>query len=255
MHMSQVIKKETRFALAIAGIAKHKWEAQFDQLQRLFNAVAAPRMDYASIIWHRPQDPKTEFSVTQTRRLSTVQRLIMTAMTGCFRTISTAALEIESDLLPTDLRLQKKVLNSALRLMTTPSDTSCHMDCKSPTGTQNPQIVYAEPRTHLPTVPNKTNGDNSTIHSTSIMEPTDTDIHRRWQKRDQTKARPAAHNRRWLTNTVYLHWWIKNKWWNWSSSLQSKLKNNNRPKTSGYPKWSHSLRSWAGSNRYDVAIS
>lgn len=99
-HVDQIVKKGTKFALAIAGIAKSTWGAKFKHLRRLFTAVAAPRMDYAAIIWHRPGDNRTAPTQTQVRKLSTVQRQIMRAITGCFHTTPTSALEAETGLPP-----------------------------------------------------------------------------------------------------------------------------------------------------------
>ena len=55
-HLGQIVAKGTKYALAIARIAKSKWGPEFKYLRRLFTAVAAPRIDYAAIIWHRPGD-------------------------------------------------------------------------------------------------------------------------------------------------------------------------------------------------------
>ena len=51
-HIDHVIAKGTKYAFAIAGIAKSRWGPEFKYLRRLFTAVAAQRIDYAAIIWH-----------------------------------------------------------------------------------------------------------------------------------------------------------------------------------------------------------
>src|SRR5579859_6063593 len=73
-HTNQAIRKGTQFALAIGRIARATWGSPFKYLRRLFTAVTAPRMDYAAVIWHRPED-KTAPTTQQLRKLSTVQRL------------------------------------------------------------------------------------------------------------------------------------------------------------------------------------
>jgi hypothetical protein len=113
------VKKGTQFGLAIAGIARAKWGAPFPYLRRLFSAVAAPRMDYAASIWHRPEDMMSR-SIQQQHKFSTVQRQTMKAILGCFHTTSTDALENETDLLPPRLRLCEKVLKSVTRMLTVP---------------------------------------------------------------------------------------------------------------------------------------
>ena len=49
-HLDQVIKKEIKFALAIASIVKSNWRPEFKYLYRLFTAIAASRMNYAATI-------------------------------------------------------------------------------------------------------------------------------------------------------------------------------------------------------------
>lgn len=50
----KIVAKGTKHVSAIAGIARSRWGPEFKYLRGLFTAVAAPRMDYAAIIWHRP---------------------------------------------------------------------------------------------------------------------------------------------------------------------------------------------------------
>src|SRR5579859_6839990 len=124
-HTNQAIRKGTQFALAIGRIARATWGSPFKYLRRLFTAVTAPRMDYAAVIWHRPED-KTAPTTQQLRKLSTVQRLIMRAITGCFRTTPTAALEHETTLPPPKFRLREKILKAVTRMQTLPPDHPLH---------------------------------------------------------------------------------------------------------------------------------
>src|SRR5438874_526640 len=71
-HIKQVVARVTKYALAIAGIAKSRWGPEFKYLRRLFTAVAAPRIDYAAIIWHRPKDTSTAPTTSQLRALSSL---------------------------------------------------------------------------------------------------------------------------------------------------------------------------------------
>src|SRR5437667_8834160 len=71
-HVKQVVAKVTKYTLAIAGIAKSRWGPELNYLTRLFTAVAAPRMDYSSIIWHRPKDTRTAPTTSQLRVLSSI---------------------------------------------------------------------------------------------------------------------------------------------------------------------------------------
>ena len=118
-HIEQIVAKTTKYALAIAGIAKSRWGPEFKCLRRLFTAVAAPRMDYAAIIWHRPEDTQIASSTSQLMALSSVQGRIMRAITGCFRTTAITAMEHETALAPPKWRLIDKILQTATRMATT----------------------------------------------------------------------------------------------------------------------------------------
>jgi len=54
-HLQHVIKKGTRAALALSGIAKSNWGVQYTHARKLFISVIAARTDYAASIWHRPE--------------------------------------------------------------------------------------------------------------------------------------------------------------------------------------------------------
>ena len=118
-HLDKVLKKGNKIASAIAGISRSNWGPEFKYLVRLFNAVAAPRMDYRAIIWHRPKDNKAA-AISQLGKLSTIQRQIMRPILGCFRTTPTSALEVESTLIPPQYRLTLKILFTVLCMKTTP---------------------------------------------------------------------------------------------------------------------------------------
>jgi len=115
-HLQQVVKKGTSAALAISSIAKCNWGTPYKYVRQLFQAVVAPRMDYAAIIWHRPRADGSTASSAQIRRITTIQRIAMKAILGCYRTTPTAAMEIEAGLTPAWIRLQTKVLLSMTRL-------------------------------------------------------------------------------------------------------------------------------------------
>jgi len=125
-HIKQTLTKGTKYALAIAGIAKSKWGPEFKHLKRLFTAVAAPRIDYAAIIWHRPGDTRTAPTTSQLRTLTSIQGKIMRAITGCFRTTAIRAMEHETELLSPKWRLTSKILQTTTRMMTTATNHPIH---------------------------------------------------------------------------------------------------------------------------------
>src|SRR5436190_5432194 len=111
----------------MAGIAKSRWGPEFKCLRRLFTAVAAPRMDYAAIIWHRPKDTHTAPTTSQLRALSSLQGRIMRAITGCFRTTAITAMEHETGLLSPQWHLTDKMLRTITRMMTTAVNHPIHI--------------------------------------------------------------------------------------------------------------------------------
>jgi ribonuclease HI len=120
-HIQYAAKKGTKFALAISRIANCTRGPAFQQTRTLFNSVAAPRIDYAAIVWYRPfQGAKPPHRQPMLAKLESAQRTAMKAILGTFRTTATSALQIETSLLPTHLRLRYKVLQSWTRMQTAP---------------------------------------------------------------------------------------------------------------------------------------
>ena len=125
-HIDHVIAKRTKYALAIAEIAKSRWGPEFKYLRRLFTAVTAPRIDYAAIIWHRSEDTRTASITAQLRKISSLQGRIMRAITGCFRITAITAMEYETDLLSPQWRLTDKIIRTATRMMATAGNHPIH---------------------------------------------------------------------------------------------------------------------------------
>jgi ribonuclease HI len=115
-HLQHAAKKGTSAALAVSSISKSSWGAPYKYIRRIFQSVICPRTDYAAIIWHRPKHNGNIEETVQIRKLTTIQRLSMKAILGCYRTTPTLAMEIESGLLPPSLRLQTRVLSAATRM-------------------------------------------------------------------------------------------------------------------------------------------
>jgi hypothetical protein len=115
-HTQYAAKKGTQFALEISQIANCTRGPAFHHTRMLFTSVALPRMDYAAIVWYKPfqgfNPPHQQLSIA---KLESAQRLAMKAILGTFRTTATSALEMETSLLPTHLRLRSRALQSWIR--------------------------------------------------------------------------------------------------------------------------------------------
>ena len=121
-HTEHTAKKGTKFALALSSIARITWGTPFKYVRRLYTAVIRPRIQYAAAIWHRPEDTRNSPAISQVKRLTSVQRLAMKTITGCFKTTSTAALQHETELLPIELELRKQITKYLTRIQTLPKN-------------------------------------------------------------------------------------------------------------------------------------
>ena len=115
-HMEHVIKKGTKFALAMSNIARITWGSPFKYVRRLYTAIIRPRTQYATMVWHRPEDTWNSPAISQAKSLTTIQWLAMKTITGCFRTTSTDALQHETQLLPVELEMHKQIIKYLIHI-------------------------------------------------------------------------------------------------------------------------------------------
>src|SRR5579859_4871418 len=99
-HIQHAAKKGTKFALAISRIAKCTRGPAYQQTRTLFTSVAAPRMDYAAVVWYRPPNDVSPPCPTSLAKLEAAQHTAMKAILGTFRTTPSSALQIETSLPP-----------------------------------------------------------------------------------------------------------------------------------------------------------
>jgi ribonuclease HI len=116
-HVQQAIKRATKVNIALGGLRHLRPE----QMRQLYQACVTPVVDYASTIWHNPLRDRTHL-----RLLGTVQRTALLRVLSAFRTVSTLALEVESNMLPTRLRLKQRGQIVAASLSTLPESHPVH---------------------------------------------------------------------------------------------------------------------------------
>lgn len=126
-HLQHIVKKGTSAAMALFSIAKNSWGAPYKYIRQLFQSVIAPRVDYAASIWHRPKADGSAANSSQIRKLSSVQRVAMKAILGCYKTTPTAAMEVESGLEPPWIRLQTKALLAVTRMQSLSAKHPIHV--------------------------------------------------------------------------------------------------------------------------------
>ncbi|EED11872.1 conserved hypothetical protein [Talaromyces stipitatus ATCC 10500] len=96
-HVQQIVKRATQVNIALGGL-RHLCP---EQMRQLYQACVIPIVDYASTVWHNPLKDKIHL-----RTLGTVQRTALIHILSAFKTASTAALEVEAYVLPTNLQLK-----------------------------------------------------------------------------------------------------------------------------------------------------
>lgn len=116
-HVQQAIKRATKVNIALGGLRHLRPE----QMRQLYQTCVTPVVDYASTVWHNPLRDKTHL-----RLLGTVQRTALLRVLSAFRTVSTLALEVESNMLPTRLRLKQRGQIVAASLSTLPESHPVH---------------------------------------------------------------------------------------------------------------------------------
>lgn len=86
-------------------------------MRQLYQACVTPIVEYASTVWHNPLKDKIHL-----RTLGTVQRTALIRILSAFKAVSMEAIEVESHMLPTNLRLKQRAQIVAARFNTLPEE-------------------------------------------------------------------------------------------------------------------------------------
>ena len=110
--VEQVIAKATKWTLASQRLARPAASISPQQMCQLYQVVAVPSFTYAADVWFMPickesDTGKSSGSVGVVCKLSTVQRMAMTAITGVLHTSASDVLEAHANLLPVELLLHR----------------------------------------------------------------------------------------------------------------------------------------------------
>lgn len=108
-----------RFSLKpLTTLARSTWGAGLMQLRRIYQLVVVPALLYGCSAWYVLKS-SGEHHETRLRSLNKIHTRAMLAITGAHRTISTAALNIETYQLPMRWLLEKQMLDTLVRVATT----------------------------------------------------------------------------------------------------------------------------------------
>src|SRR6266481_3661843 len=120
-----VIAKATKWTLCARRLARPAMGILPRQMRQLYQAVTVPSFTYATDVWFAPVDQsdgkqRARGSVGIARKLSSVQRIATTAITGALCTTATDVMEIHANLLPAELLLHKICYRATLWLVALP---------------------------------------------------------------------------------------------------------------------------------------
>jgi len=112
VHIQKTTQKAKVQAMALSTLRGLRPTA----MRQLYMSTVVSKLDYAASVWF-----KVEEKGLQTHKaLDAVQKIGCQAITGAFKTASRAILEAEAGLLPTALRLKRRVVQNAINLYTLP---------------------------------------------------------------------------------------------------------------------------------------
>ena len=100
-------------------------------MRQLYCAVAVPRFTYAADIWYAPVSratpgAKATGSAGVTKRLESIQRIAVTAISGVLCTTATDVMEAHTNLPPVELLMHRICHRAAIRLAALPVTHPLH---------------------------------------------------------------------------------------------------------------------------------
>ena len=120
-----MVAKATKWVLATRRLARPAVGISPHQMRQLYQAVAMPSFTYAADVWFKPicrdtGEERFRGSIGTACKLSTVQHMATTTVTGALRTSASDVMEVHANLLPMELMLNKVCHRATLRLAALP---------------------------------------------------------------------------------------------------------------------------------------
>jgi ribonuclease HI len=122
VHRKKLLAKAAGSLEALRGISGSTWGASLMSMRKLYQAVIVPQALWGISAWYCPaarKMPAWEMA-RLVNELVKLQKRAAVLISGAFKSISTAALDIELFLLPMKLRLQQSIEECAIRILTGP---------------------------------------------------------------------------------------------------------------------------------------
>lgn len=129
--LKNAVGRGMKYTLMFRRLTRPSTGLKHEFMERLYNAVAIPKMTYGADVWytplHRPEGYKNDQgSVAATRQLARIQRVAALAISGALRSSPSDAVEMHIGLLPVDLYMHKLCQRSLVRIATLPETHPLH---------------------------------------------------------------------------------------------------------------------------------
>lgn len=121
-HLEQALKKATAQKEALRSIAGAAWGVGLPLMLQLFQSTVLPKLLYGCSVW-MPLNRGHGFKGGYQRiisKLTQLQRTAIASATGALRIIAGAALDVEFNVQPMEIRLQKTIYGTANRIKSSP---------------------------------------------------------------------------------------------------------------------------------------
>lgn len=106
-HIETIEQKAIKTNTALSSLAGSTWGIGFKDLRKIYNGVAVPQMFYACLIWSNSSSPSYTYTNKTLNKLKSTQARAARIISGVFKAIASAALDIEVYLTPIKQQIWK----------------------------------------------------------------------------------------------------------------------------------------------------